>query len=353
MKLNRLIAFLVALVITLLLAWQANHPAAAAEAVPAAAPTCGGRDLLEELQRSDPAAHAALLEEERRTLNGGALLWQVEKSGVPASYLFGTMHMSDERLTVLPAPAAKALAASGTVALELTEIIDEEKLGAETIKNIGHVAFLDGRSLETILSPQQMDNLKAALQAYQMDFASIRLLKPWFLAVALALPVCEIERKKAGIDALDVSLGRNTLERGARLVGLESVADQFAAFDALTIEEQKSLLLSSLQMMPLLNDQIETMTRLYVARRIGAIWGFNRYMMQKHAVEGEGADKLALLERFNAELVLKRNLTMQQRAVPLIDQGSAFIAVGALHLPGEGGLVALLQKAGYAVTPIY
>jgi uncharacterized protein YbaP (TraB family) len=44
---------------------------------------------------------------------------------------------------------------------------------------------------------------------------------------------------------------------------------------------------------------------------------------------------------------------MVARAGPILDAGNAFVAVGALHLPGPEGLVALLRKAGYTVTRVH
>ena len=45
-----------------------------------------------------------------------------------------------------------------------------------------------------------------------------------------------------------------------------------------------------------------------------------------------------------------RNKTMAESAEPILAKGNAFIAVGALHLPGPDGLIELLRKAGYTVT---
>ena len=61
---------------------------------------------------------------------------------------------------------------------------------------------------------------------------------------------------------------------------------------------------------------------------------------------------LAIMAYVERELIEKRNRTMHERAMPLIDGGNAFIAVGALHLPGNTGLVELLRQSGYRVTPV-
>src|SRR5262245_12964582 len=67
---------------------------------------CVGKDILVEMQASDPAAYAKLRGEADATENGKGRLWKVEKAGVEPSYLFGTMHVTDPRVTALP-PAAQ------------------------------------------------------------------------------------------------------------------------------------------------------------------------------------------------------------------------------------------------------
>ena len=55
---------------------------------------------------------------------------------------------------------------------------------------------------------------------------------------------------------------------------------------------------------------------------------------------------------FKSLLLDTRNQRMAERAAPFIEDGNAFIAVGALHLPGETGLVQLLRDRGYKVTAV-
>jgi hypothetical protein len=43
---------------------------------------------------------------------------------------------------------------------------------------------------------------------------------------------------------------------------------------------------------------------------------------------------------------------MAAKARPFLDQGSVFIAVGAMHLPGKEGLVEVLRQHGYRVEPV-
>ncbi len=160
------------------------------------------------------------------------------------------------------------------------------------------------------------------------------------------------------LKALDAVIARTAQKNGAALVGLETVREQFAAFDRMSIDNQKRFLMNSLRMAHLLDDQIETMTQLYLQRRTAALWEFAVYLTRKSAIEqGGGAaqlqKELKALKKFESELVIKRNRVMARRALPLLEKGNIFIAVGALHLPGKTGLVTLLQTAGYQVSAVY
>ncbi|MGZ5915114.1 MAG: TraB/GumN family protein, partial [Hyphomicrobium sp.] len=81
-------------------------------------------------------------------------------------------------------------------------------------------------------------------------------------------------------------------------------------------------------------------------RKISAAMPF-QIALAKHV--GIGDDAFA---GFQEKLLTERNVKMRATAQPLLEQGGVFIAIGALHLPGKQGLIALLREAGYTVTPI-
>ena len=65
----------------------------------------------------------------------------------------------------------------------------------------------------------------------------------------------------------------------------------------------------------------------------------------------QGDQRLA--DEFQQHLVVDRNHRMAERMRQYLQQGQAFIAVGALHLPGEEGLLNLLEQQGYTVRRVY
>lgn len=51
-------------------------------------------------------------------------------------------------------------------------------------------------------------------------------------------------------------------------------------------------------------------------------------------------------------MVTTRNRKMVEKAAPILERGGAFIAIGALHLPGQDGLVELFRRKGYNVSRV-
>ena len=58
------------------------------------------------------------------------------------------------------------------------------------------------------------------------------------------------------------------------------------------------------------------------------------------------------MAEFERRLITDRNHHMADRGAPLLDEGNVFMAVGALHLIGDEGLVELLRQKGFTATPV-
>jgi uncharacterized protein YbaP (TraB family) len=85
--------------------------------------------------------------------------------------------------------------------------------------------------------------------------------------------------------------------------------------------------------------------KFYLARNIGGMADF----WQGELARLRPGDAAVLDSRF----ILDRNRRMVERMGRRLFEGNAFIAVGALHLPGEDGILRLLEQQGYAVTAVY
>ncbi|MCR4266574.1 TraB/GumN family protein [Nitratireductor sp. ZSWI3] len=317
-------------------------------ASPASAETfaCAGKNLLAELAAEDPAA----LEEVRRkageTPNGQGLLWRVTRDGLAPSYLFGTMHMSDPRVTELSDAARQAFDGAERIVIETTDILDQRAMAAAIYGQPELTMFTGSETLADHLSAADREIVEAALSARGVPFGSVKKMKPWMLISLVALPSCEVQRSSAGLPVLDVKLARQAQEDGKELLGLESAVEQLAAMASLPMELHARGLVETLSLGERLEDVMETMVALYVDGETGMFWPLIRAAVPENdASEGDYA-------AFDQAMVKARNGVMAERSEPILEKGGAFIAVGALHLPGAEGLVELLRAAGYEVEKV-
>jgi len=330
--------FVLSFLVVLLVAAQ-TLPAASAE-------TCRGDNLLVEMRQQDVAAYDRLMEEAAETVNGDTLLFRVEKPGAKPSWLFGTMHLTDERVVDLPPQAQAAFDQADAVAIESTEILDPAKAQMALFSKPELTMFTDGTGLSDYLDDDQRAVLKAGLAERGVQLALVERMKPWLITAMVALPKCELDRKNEGQPFLDMKLAQDAEREGKDLVGLETIVEQFEAMASLPMEFHVRGLVDSIALGDRIDDVIETMIELYADGRTGAVWPMLRSITPDQDEDSGYAD-------FEETMVHLRNETMVERARPLFDEGGAFVAVGALHLPGEKGIAALLEQAGYTVTPVY
>lgn len=310
-------------------------------------PVCTGTDMVAEIRDGDPALYADIVAEAAAAENGDNLLWRIapREAGQAPSFLFGTMHVTDPRVIDLPDAVRAAFEATDTVVIESTDVIDQAAMMAALAAEPELTMFTDGTTLRSLIPAGDLEMVEAHLRQRGMPLGSVNRMKPWMLAAIVALPSCELERKTRGEPILDLMLAADAQAAGKEVAGLESVSDQLGAMASLPMDLHIEGLVETLRLGDRMGDVLETMIVLYRTERIGMFWPFFR------AVLPSGADCRSGYAAFEEIMVNARNRTMAEGAEPFLKNGGAFIAVGALHLPGPEGIVALLRAAGYEVTP--
>jgi len=308
------------------------------------APACKGSDMMAALQQSDPEKLAEIRAEAAKTPNGEGRLWKIERPGVEPSFLFGTMHMTDPRVVTLTPQAEEAFAASKTIVIETTDILDQAKMLAGFMQNPELMMFTDETTLKSLMSPEDAAATEAALARRGIPLATVVKMKPWVLSAMVSLPACELARKAAGAPVLDVNLAKRAEAEGKELGGLETAKSQLEAMASLPLAFHMEGLVETLKLGDRMDDVIETMIGLYLKGDTGMFWPFFRAVLPAGAGEESG------YSAFEETMITSRNATMTKSAEAFLDEGRAFIAVGALHLPGEAGLVELFRRDGYIVT---
>jgi uncharacterized protein YbaP (TraB family) len=328
------LALLVAVVISLF----------TARAAAAAPPACAGRDMLAELQAADSAAYERVLAAASATSNARAILWRIEGKQRPPSYLFGTVHLTDDRVNALSERVRAALDGASRIALEVSNLSQQSVAAA--MAALGKLVAFDQPSLDKLLSGEEFETARSALVTMGVPSEAVAVLRPWVVTMSLAMTACERTRAAAGLLPLDMRIAEHGKRRKIPVVGLETLEAQLRALAALSEGEQLQILKVTLKYYDRADDLMETMVQRYLARDLGTIWPFQIELARK---AGYPADAFTAFER---QMVGVRNAAMRDAALPLLKEGGVFIAVGALHLPGKQGLVTLFQNAGYTLVPV-
>ncbi len=305
--------------------------------------SCDGRNMLEVLKAEKPDTYANVLETAENTLNADAIFWKVEKQGQKPSWLLGTMHLADPQIATIPEDAKQAILESDTLVIESIEALDQQA-AAKAMAGLAHLTLLSSGTLSDLISDDLEDELELAVTQRGVPMALADRMQPWLIATTVSLPVCEIIRKQNGERVLDAELAEFAMNQGTDVRGLESVAEQLTAIASLPIDYHVSALEETLASGDLAVDMIETMKILYKQERMGVVFPLMKSIMPETG-SGEG------VAQFQEALIDKRNHIMAERVLPILNDGPTFVAVGALHLPGETGLVKLLRDAGYTVSP--
>jgi uncharacterized protein YbaP (TraB family) len=259
---------------------------------------------------------------------GQGLLWRVDGTEVPPNYVFGAAHSKDPRITRLAKPVAAAFETAKSLAIEIVHT-------PEVDSAVGRAMKIPGGNVERLVGPERFGQIRAAGARYGSDVEALRQFKPWALYLLFSLPPAEIRDSKP---ALDFVLQESAEERGIPVYGLESVQEQLAMFDDLVPDRQVALLDAALAENWRIDCWWRVLKDFYLARELGF---YTLLTEQMTAIEDD------------VYRVDERNLRMVERMTDRLAEGGVFVAVGALHLPGERGILNLLAGRGYRISRVY
>ena len=323
-------------------------PALADDAPPSgsAQPICAGRDLSRDVALHPEDLARADAQRRDELSNGEGLLWRIEKPGAPPSYLFGTIHSTDERAVAIAKNAATHIAGAKVVATELGGPFDKFALAEMGGTMMGKALAREGDTLAGVGAPADVALVEKFLAGRGLDAAFAHHIRPWFLALLTAAPPCEVKRQQLELPVVDEVVARTASELGIKIVGLETIDEQIDVMASLDPALTAMILISTARRPDLIDDVYATMISLYVAQKPAEILPV---IDASHILTPEESKAQ---EEFADHLLGARNKIMAERLKPLLEPGGAFVAVGALHLVGKGGLIALLRAEGFEVTNI-
>jgi uncharacterized protein len=263
------------------------------------------------------------------------LLWRVAAKGRAASHVFGTIHDADVRLAELPAPAGAALEQSTSLLVEfLPRPYTRERF-------LEAALFSDRQTLEQHIGAEDFARVVAQLAPIGLAPEVMAKLKPWGALINL--------RHSRAAEAVPMEAALVARARARRMaVGqIEGVEEQIFTFDECPIDTQVALLRHSLAHREELLELEQATIAAYLARDLVGLWRLRQSFGARHP---EIAGHLAVMTK---RVVQDRSVVMAYRMQRELRRGDAFVAVGALHLYGETGVLALLAQDGYRAARVY
>jgi uncharacterized protein len=267
------------------------------------------------------------------TAAGKHFLWTV-RSGANVLYLAGSVHALSADAYPLPAVFEKAFEASGTLVEEL-DLADAASLSAVPML-LARGLYGDGRTFEGVVSKETATMVAQYFKQTGLPMEMIRPMKPWMVMLMLTA----VEVQKAGLDAslgLDKYFYDKAMAAKKPVIGLETAEFQIDRFDKMPDVVQEQMLRSTLADLDAQSNELKSM-----------ILAWQRG--DTATLEKSVRSSFAAYPAAYTSLIAERNRNwMPQLQMCLSSPTPCFVVVGAAHMVGPDGLLALLQQQGYKV----
>ena len=273
---------------------------------------------------------------------GNSLLWEISGNGLEKpSYLFGTYHTLDSTIFEKKNLVMEKLGECEQFVMEDTtegSEFEEEEMMASMI--------MFDKTIDKLMDPVSYDMLSAFLNdSVGMDLTYAKYFKP--IVISLIITVWEDNPEYISSEGkdnpayitLDDYMKAKSEEKGLKIIALENSTEFVSIlFDYYTLEEQAEILAEQVkQKMEGDGEENDMLFSNYNDENLDVIFSSSLNSMPK-----------GLFDIF----VTERNQLWLNKLPGIMSKGQAFIAVGALHLPGDVGLIQGLKKAGYILTPL-
>ncbi len=268
-----------------------------------------------------------------------ALLWQIDSRELEEpSYLFGTIHMIESEHFFWPSGTLTALDDAEQIAFEvdLDDMFDlSSQMGLLTKAFMG-----DGKKLSDFYSEADYKLIRSHFEDIGLPMFFLERIKPMFLTVFASGDIdLGVELSdQSSIKSYEMELYQISQDSDMEVEGLETMEFQMSVFDSIPYQAQADMLLETILSSDTENDAFQEMIQMYKDQDINK-------MVSSMSEEGgiEGYEDLLLYQRNKNWIpIMSEKMKLNQM----------FFAVGAGHLGGENGVIDLLRKAGYKLTPL-
>lgn len=301
---------------------------------------CSGNDLRATLGPDEQERLQSVLDD---TPYAEGNHWRATR-GDEVLHLIGTMHLADSRLAAPLERLRPTIEAADILFLEMTRE-DEAEL-QEQLATDPSLLLMQDATLPDLLDEDQWAQMSDALSARGLPPFLAARFQPWYVSVLLAVPPCAMSEdlSSGGMDALieDIAATRD-IPRAA----LEDVETIFTTFADQPRDVQINMMLSALVDPAINADLFATLLASYFDEAPAEGWAMSALLAERYSPihVDAAADIFDTMEK---ELLIDRNRAW----LPVLLDATAahetvVAAFGAAHLPGEHGVLALLEEEGF------
>ena len=252
-----------------------------------------------------------------------------EKLGIKRSYLFGTMHAMEENSFFFPKRIIKLLEKSDALCLEIKNITEVRINPDMLIDTTLHLkAYCDSAEWSSLTKWAEEKLLMKPIQ-FEANFEHAKPFMLFQFILAMNLPT--------NIKSHEQELEKIAVANKIQLLGLESADEQLNIFNQIPFDDQMDMVFSELNNGQKSIQDFKDLQQAYQEQALSILCDF------------ASNEKLA----GNTALFLdNRNKRWIPKMIDMMGEESVFFAVGAGHLCGEYGLIALLKKEGFNLKAI-
>lgn len=268
------------------------------------------------------------------------LFWKIEKDGEYVGHIFGTLHMNDERIGTLHDKVSKVLDDSNSFAMEAfpSDHYWNPYQGGQLIKH--DMVLPRGETLDQLVDEKTYARIEEVLSGLGMKPEFVKTLRPWAAMRSFAV------RAKSNKMILDYALLDRAATQRKELFQVESIEEFIVTLQEMPIDAQIALLEFTVESYDDMYDIIEDMLNAYLRQDLKGMYEISTRFIPREP-ENEQWRKIYL-----KHVIEIRNIVMEHYMRKPMRLKNTFIAVGAVHLYGDKGVLALMEKDGYTVSRV-
>lgn len=284
------------------------------------------------------------------SMNAQILYKITGKDAKGASYIIGTYHLADASFTEKIPGLQTALAETEQVYGEVN--MENTMQPASTQKMTAAMMLPEGQTLKTVLTPEQFGKVSAFAKELMgvgldndMVFSQLGKMSPRALATqfTLLLFMKNSTTPFNPANGIDNFFQMQAKQNNKPIGGLETIDFQIETlYKSTPIERQVEELICLVDNKEYNLMMVQEITKAFYAQDLQAI---------KKAADEKLNNSCDSTPEEEERIIYGRNDNWMKLMPSIMAEKPTFFAVGALHLVGERGMLAQLQKAGYTVTP--